>query len=153
MGRSVSYGTGSVEVCYRDVSDFGYIDENGKRMDEYDEVNGQWEWDCFVEDVVETSLAYWPSLTPSKEWLGNEDRVLVENNHCYIGVSEYCGLASIWLVPKTEGSDWSYEDTSGLAINWCNQIGPKFNALFGELVKVGTFSNGESVYRRKNEQA
>lgn len=153
MSRSVSYAPGSVEICFRDVSEFGYRDENDETTDKYDEFLGEVEWDYFVEDIIATATEQWPSLLPAEcHWLGNEYRVLVKNSHCYIGVSEYCGLASIWLVPRTEGSDWSSEDTSGLALNWCSKIGPKFKELFGELEKVGTFSNGEAVYRKKESE-
>jgi hypothetical protein len=149
MGRSVSYAPGSVEICFRDVSNFGYRDEEGEPTDKYDGFLAQDEWDWFTEGIIIDAQKQWPSLLPVEcHWLGNKDRVLVENSHCYIGVSEYGGLASIWLVPRTEGSDWSYEDTSGLALNWCSKIGPKFKELFGELEKVGTFSNGEAVYRK-----
>ena len=144
MSRSVSYPSGCESVCYCDVTDFGYRDGS----DEYDEFLGQDEWDFFVEDIVETASSNWKSFVICDEWLDREDRAILENSHAYIGVSEYCGLASVWLKPKDEGSDWHLNDTSGLAKNWCNQIAPKFEKLFGELKKVGTFSNGEAVYRR-----
>ena len=72
--------------------------------------------------------------------VGHEDHAILENGHCYIGVSEYCGLVSIWLVPKDEYPDLSQK--------WCDQIGNKFYNLFSEYKHVATFSNGEAIYER-----
>jgi hypothetical protein len=36
----------------------------------------------------------------------------------------------------------------GLAQRWFDRIGPKFEQRFATLVRLGSFSNGESVYRR-----
>lgn len=127
MGRSVSYGSGAVEVCFRDVSDF----------------TGEWDWDSFIEWIRETAFELWPTVEDADHWLDREDHVVAENEHCFIGFSEYCGLASIWLVPRDD------RDYPALADHWCRQIAPKFQKVFGDLVRVGTFSNGESVYERK----
>jgi len=147
MSRTVSYPSGCTAVCFVDVSGFGY-----NELGDYDEATGEWDWDDFVEDIKTESLYSWPSLVPSQEWLGwgrkREDRVLIENNHAYIGVSEYCGLAAVWLKPKDDSVDGTWADTSGIAQHWCEQISPKFNKLFGQLRKVGTFSNGEAVYEQ-----
>ena len=126
MGRSVSYANGSVAVCYNDVSDF----------------EDSWEWDDFIEYIKESAKSAFPSLDDCAQWLGREDHAILENSHCFIGISEYCGLAAIWLVPKDSG------DRPELAESWCAQVTPKFNKTFGELRKIGTFSNGESVFER-----
>lgn len=164
MGRSVSTPTNASWVTYQPVlfqdHDYGV---------QYDE-----EQDCYVfsdgspvdeesyavffnfEDVIEW-LQYagkdrWPSFTECDKWIGDEDHAVLENDHAYLGVSEYCGMLSIWLVPKeNEISDnvyYSGKDTFGLAMNWINQIGPKFADTFGKYAKVATFSNGEAVYER-----
>ena len=38
-----------------------------------------------------------PSLYEADGWAGREDRILLQNGHVEIGVSEYCGLAAIWM--------------------------------------------------------
>ena len=126
MARSVSYASGSIAVCYRDI---GYLEED-------------YQWRDFVEWVQDTALDNWPTFKDCDYWLGREDRAILENRWAYIGVSEYCGLASIWLVPKEP------EGQIGLASKWCQSIIPTFKKTYGELVKVTTFSNGEAIFKR-----
>lgn len=139
MGRTVSYPSGSVAVCYRDISHFG---TDG---DSFDELSAELEWESLIEDIVETCKAHWPSLKECEYWLDDENRVLLENQHAIVGVSEYGGLACVWLkvcilrLSRSNGM---------LANHWSLQIAPKFNMFFGQLRKVGTFSNGEAVYEK-----
>jgi len=132
MSRSVSYPNGAV-VAFRDVSDM---------VDEFD-----WEW--FLEDVKGVAHKAFPSMEETDKWLDREDHAILENQFAYIGVSEYCGLASVWLVVKD--FDTYYDDEQrleNLSENWVGLVENKFHKLFGELRKVATFSNGESVYER-----
>lgn len=128
MSRTVSYAIGATVVCYRDVSDF--------------EV--QYEWEEFIFWVRECAQECWKSLYETDKWIGSEDNAILENQHCHIGVSEYCGLASIWLLPRDDNG------SPDLASFWCSQIEEKFKRLFGEYAKVATFSNGEAYYKRIN---
>ena len=118
--------------------------------DECSEQDPSDNWSYYCEDLQREMIQAFPSLSECDEWVGREDHALLENNHCYIGVSEYCGLVSIWVQPKEP--DW--RDTStGLRDRWIAQIGPKFhkvsNTCFGTaLRKLGSFSNGEGVYQR-----
>ena len=125
-------------MCYRDVSDF---------EDEFD-------WEDFIEDIQETCKSLWKSFDDCDKWLGNEDRVLLENSLCYIGVSEYCGCAAIWIASKKEEllntGHVLDEGTANLCDGFIARIAPRFEKTFGEFVRVGTFSNGESVYKRKS---
>lgn len=148
MGRSVSYPSDSVVVCYRDVSSFGAVyaeDENGDfdydDIVDIDEFEARDDFEFFVEDIRESVKSEWPSFYEEDGWIDREDRILLANGHAYVGVSEYCGLASIWLVPRES----EHEELSAA---WCASIENKFKKLFGELVKVGSFSNGESVYKK-----
>jgi len=125
MGRSVSYPAGAVAVGYRDVSD----------MD-------QWDWTNFEEWIEDTAQECWPSLDHCDEWLGREDHALLENSHCYIGVSDYCGLAAIWLVYKDDG------EYPQLAEAWTFQIKDKFEKMYSDFRKIGTFSNGEAIFEK-----
>ena len=135
MGRSVSYASGSEVVVY---SYFEYEDED----------------DYFAQESFEESVEYlksslekaFPSLYESDEWFGREDRALVENRLAYIGLSEYCNVVSVWVKPKDE-----YES---LGARFARQIESKLRKIvkesFGrELVKLGTFSNGESIYSER----
>jgi len=144
MGRSVSYPSEAV-VAFQDVSSFGFTDEDGDLTEAYDEGQGAQDWEWFIEQLIEDAGEIWPSLFESDRWLGNEDHVLMENNHVCFGVSEYCGLVAVWIVVQ------EVCDYPGLAEHWIEQAKDKFIAKFGELQKIGTFSNGEGVYEKLSE--
>jgi len=127
MGRSVSTPPNCEAVAYQ-------------HMDFEDEID----WEMFVEDIRFIATSLWPSLDETDEWVGREDHALLENQHCYIGVSEYCGLIAIWLQVKEDMNN----DHPELSRHWCGQISKRFVETFGELRKVGTFSNGEAVFER-----
>lgn len=124
MARSVSYPRDSI-VAFKD----------GTTFDEFD-------FESVVEDIQEYAPTLWPSFEKVDKWVGREDHALLENQHAYIGISEYCGLIAIWLLPKDDN------DHPQLAQNFVNQIAGKFQKTFGELRKLGSFSNGEGVYER-----
>jgi len=94
----------------------------------------------FIENLEETARALWPSFRKCDVWLGREDHAILENNHTYFGVSEYCGLFALWLVPKNENDP--------LAWRWISQIENKFNKTFGTFRKVGCASNGECFFEK-----
>ena len=151
MGRSVSYASGSIAKSYFDVSDFGacYDDEGNAIEGSYDEWQAQDDWDNWLYYITEQLKEKMPSLETCDEWLGNEDKAILENRFCYIGVSEYCGLACLWLVPKE--LDTYYSDEASLIplqSHWLDNAVDKVEAL-SELYKLGTFSNGEAIYERK----
>lgn len=144
MGRSISTPRPVVAVCYRE---WWPVQEDPDEPGEF--INPEPEdWELFEEYVRAVCLDHWPSLREPVErrrWIGREDQVLLENEHARIGVSEFMGLAAVWLVSE---ADYGRPEFPGLANAWCAAVEPQFRRLFGELVKLGTMSNGESVYRR-----
>lgn len=133
MGRSVSYATGSTAIAYRSLDDT---------------CDDSFEYDHLVDWIRDCAKRLWPSFQDCDEWLGREDKAILSNDLAYIGLSEYCGLVSIWLVDRADSFDGFDDTTANLAAPWCAQIAPRFLKQFGELRKLGTFSNGESVYER-----
>ena len=131
MSRSVSHPSGAV-VCFRDVTDFEFDD-----------------WDWFIELITDSAKEAFPSMENADKWLDNEDHAILENSFAYIGVSEYCGLASVWMVRK-ENDLYYAEDIAidNLADNWIGLVENKFCKMFGEYRKIGTASNGESFYEK-----
>ena len=121
MGRSVSYAKGSIAIAY------SYFESEN-------------EFDFVIENMQQHAMSIWTSLSACDKWLGREDHAVLENAHCYMGLSEYCGLVSYWIVPKEDNN---------LSKAWCNSIANKFKSAFGTINKVGTFSNGEAVFERK----
>jgi hypothetical protein len=118
MGRSVSYASGSIAIAYQ-----------------YNEQDHDFEYT--IEDIREYAKSLWPSFSNCDKWLDREDHAMLENKHAYIGISEYCGLISVWLVPK---------NNDNLSSNFCYLIKNKFVKSFSTLNKIGRFSNGESVF-------
>lgn len=128
MGRSVSTPHNAVAVAYAHRS---FEDE--------------WDWEDFEYDFKYRCKRRWPSLEDEDRWIGRENHVLLENQHARIGLSEYMGLVAMWIVPQED--EW-YPEHNSLHEHWCNQIADRFKRVFGELLHVGTFSNGEAVFRR-----
>lgn len=134
MGRSVSYAMGSEIVVYLDFKE-------------------PYEWDDFVDSLYEILTDKYKSLTKCDEWVGREDHAILENELIHIGISEYCGLVSLWVVPKSGDFYTVNTEKFYLARNYCNQIEKGFRNLILQhfprcvYTRLGTFSNGESVYR------
>lgn len=136
MGRSVSYASGSEVVLYSyfESADDEYLD--------------QMNFDVCVDNLQESLIATFPSLMQSEEWIGREDRALAENDLVYVGMSEYCGVVSVWVKPK-ESDYYAYVQNFGprFARQMENKLKKIVKDVFGvRLSKMGTFSNGESVY-------
>jgi hypothetical protein len=138
MGRSVSFATGSVAVAYQHIE---YEDEEGTPY--------PFAWEDIVDDVVNTATHLWPSFTPCDKWLDREDHAILENSYAYIGMSEYCGLASVWLVPKEQCGYSDDHIINNLSKGFCNKIKNRFLDTFSTLNRVATFSNGEAIFERR----
>ena len=155
MGRSVSYPIDCSAICFRDVSGFGYEydEETGEtNFNNFDEFQAQDDFEWFIDDIRYQAKAKWKTFDECDTWLDREDHAILENNFAYIGVSEYCGCASVWLKSKADNlKDGDYSDDislANLAEAWCNRIAKNFESMFGEYRKIGTFSNGEAVFEK-----
>lgn len=135
MGRSVSYASGSLWVLF--CSPDGLQDE--------DESEAMYAWEDFKENLTFELKELFPSLGECDKWLDREDHAVLENRHCYIGLSEYCGLVSVWCVPKETDHD-------PLSRQWIASIeakAAKAVELFATRYrKLGSMSNGEGVYEK-----
>ena len=128
MGRSVSYPHTAQVVTFTHV--------------EADEEN----WSDDLENLKSALTARFKSLYEDEKWIGREDHALLANNHCRVGVSEYCGLVAVWIVPR----DSDYPE---LAAQWIASIEKSFDKVvsetFGGLLRhVATASNGEAFYQQ-----
>ena len=104
-----------------------------------------------MDDFAEAICKAFPSTSPCDEWVGREDHAVAENSFAYFGVSEYCGLVSMWVTPKDDDDAIN----TGLRDKWIESIGPKFakvarNSFGQSLVQVGRFSNGEAFFQPVN---
>lgn len=130
MSRTVNYASDAIAVAY-----FDYDDREG------------FDWEELEDDIVNRLQESWKSFTSCRYWLDNEVLMIAENDLAYVAISEYCGLCSLSLVPKSYEDDY-HDFVSELGPHWCNQIKDKFVEKFSTLRKVATFSNGEAVYER-----
>ena len=143
MGRSVSY-PGGAHVAFAQW-DAGWIeDDDDPDTRNFDQHAAQDDWDFIVEDFREQVLAHYPSARTSDGWIGREDRIVAMNGYARFGLSEYCGCIAYWVVLR----DTIDPDREGLAQRWFDQIKAGFKQRFATLVRLGVFSNGESIYRR-----
>lgn len=160
MGRSVDYLSRAANVTFLDVSSMGMqypynpdteeYDEDGEL--EYDEFMGREDWDNLIGEIQAEFASKYPSLNTSKEWDGRETRIILENTFCEIGISEYCGLASL-SIRVNDNLDNYGDNKTQLAENWIDQVWDGMLKIldtnFGHytrLNKQGSFSNGEGVY-------
>jgi hypothetical protein len=103
--------------------------------------------DCYsdrVEYLQYLGTKRWPSMDDVDRWVGRENRVILENKFACLGISTYCGLASVWMCAR-----------SSLGQAWVEQQSKAFDKLvedvFGtRLAKVATASNGEAFFERVN---
>lgn len=111
--------------------------------------DAEYEWEAYVEWISTHARELWPSLEEVDDWIG-ENHVILANAHSIVAVSEYCGAVSISLAPRYD-RDTYWRDSGqlyALGSRWRASIAERFESTFSTLRKIGTFSNGESVYER-----
>lgn len=162
MGRSVDYLSRATQVSYANVSTFGYGAPWNEETDDYDyeaepvysDFQAECDWDDFKANLGEAFAKYYPSLdfdAKGHGWDGRETMIIARNKLVEVGLSEYCGLVSLSVRPLDE-HPWLNYAQSPIGERFARQMNLDkvlAHALGEEVVlrKVGTFSNGESVYR------
>lgn len=122
----------------------------------YDDFIGQIEWNDFIENIQETVKNTWSSFDVCDKWLEREVHAIASSDLAYVTISEYMGLVSICLVSRFEYDDIYYDDDqrkANMSKGFCKRIAPKFEKLFGELICVGRFSNGEAIFEKISHRA
>ena len=114
MGRSVSTHPRAIETVYlspdrfQDDGDFTFYD--------------------FLDDLRDNVLSeVSPSLSPCDRWEGNENHVIMENGHCEVSVSEYCGIIAVCLAPRTA--------ENGFSVAWTGRLANKFSRMVQEMFR------------------
>ncbi|MCG8493789.1 MAG: hypothetical protein MI743_19375 [Sneathiellales bacterium] len=132
MARSVDYLSNAYHVYYIDGTEM---------QDEFD-------WDDFMSNLKSLLTNTLPSLDECENWDGRETKIFLENSFCEAGVSEYCGLVSV----SFRWHQNAEYQTEPLFENWFDKMQPKIDEImktnFSSLNKIGTFSNGESLYEQ-----
>lgn len=113
------------------------------------------DWGDFLEDLQGVLQSRYPSLRVRDHWADREEHIILANTHANIIVCEYCGIVSVSVVPY----HGPYSEPTALALSWCQQIGHR--SFYQTLLKaypdrclhrLGSFSNGESVYKHPTNQ-
>lgn len=154
MGRSVSCPTRAVHRVHVDVSWMGQTeDEDGKEY--YDDDIGRMDWDDHIDNLKTALAKRYKSVDECDEWLDREDHAISDNRHAYFGVSEYCGVLCVWVVPKEGYHQYTDDPEPAFSHRWVESIGKSFEKVVVDvfdtnniLRKLGTFSNGEAVFQR-----
>lgn len=173
MGRSVSYRSGAAEVLYfylpsiddlreqraEQAEDFGEDPEDVRGWSDeafYDDLH--WLYEDAVDSIRNGLSERFPSFEEDDAWPEREVRTIAGNSMTDIDISEYCGLVSVSITPRNKceycwrpcGCDPQHY----LATSWTNRMVERIAETIYEVVsleplrKIGTFSNGESVYER-----
>jgi hypothetical protein len=123
--------------------------------EDYDNFQGQEDFDYFIEYLQEQFMNKYKSLrTCDICEHRDETSIILFNDFVEIGISEYCGLTSISMRIREYIREPEYnEDASklGLAQRFTNNMSIWMDKNIGSLNKIGTFSNGESVYEKKGK--
>lgn len=166
MGRSVIPHPRATVTGYLELDPSHYCDECGEwseegKCPECDRdmyacdfgCDHSEEWREFVQWVSDTARELFPSMhdvdARTVSW-SSENYACAENRHSEISISEYCGLVAISLAPRSDLSDYYWEELQSetLGAHWRAQVSDRFLATFSTLQKLGTASNGESFYER-----
>jgi len=135
MGRSIE--TIGDNIVY---FDFTY--------DDFDLASEDWQDLC--DNIICAITSKYKSFisTPNQwaEWPYRENRILLENDHVQISISEYCGCGAVSVFVR---NDTEYPE---LAEHWLLQTWKTISQIVSKYVsvihRVGTFSNGISIYRK-----
>lgn len=167
MGRSVMTLADSI-VAYQTIEpdfdsekelfeseiDEGFIDPDTDFewwvWDRWNAYGGQDTFEWMLEDTLARVQEMFPSMKPADYWIDRELHVIAENSHSIVTVSEYCGMVAICLGDNYDRENYWYNDapTHNLGVKWREQVQDKFLTVFSEFNKLGTFSDGTSVYEK-----
>lgn len=104
----------------------------------------EYEFEDLIDNLKYELKAKYPSLKNDDDYIDREGKIFLSNKLAKVGISEYCGLAAVFVVP---------EEDNNLALNFVNNIAAGFKKAVAGVAgpvyaKVGSFSNGEGVYEK-----
>lgn len=139
MGRSVSVPRNAVATAY-------IAWWNSYEDEESDYLNSPepGDWNDFAAKTQEKIVSVVPGLVPL-DTIQGEYRAIAGNDWVTVVLSDYMDIAAVSLVPVPQLD--ARMDVERDA--WITGMLPRFHEQIGTHVKIGTFSNGESVYESK----
>lgn len=154
MGRSVNYLNRALLISY---FQWPLIESYNEETDEYEQTD-EYEESYFVtENIQESIISEFPEYEYSKKWDNNETAIILTGYGTEIGLSEYCGLATLSIRIDENELDYSnydeqkYNEQYDKIEKWINENWAKISQGYNQYNKIGTFSNGESVYEKNNK--
>jgi hypothetical protein len=152
MSRSVDYLNRALHVSYFEwplMESYNEETEQYEKTDEYEDA-------YFVkENIQESIISEFPEYDYSSKYDGRETAIILTGYGTEIGLSEYCGLATLSI--RIDENDLAYyeEDEYNEQYDkiekWIHENWAKISQGYDQYRKVGTFSNGESVFETKNK--
>ena len=172
MGRSVETVSDATAVAYSeyelpdiecwacDGTGGGYNGETCETCDGACEIPDIYDdgenWSAHLEWIAEHVTTLWPSFEEVVDeflpYPWTETRVIARNRHSAVTVSEYMGTVAISLIPDYDRREFFRTDDP-LGEHWRKSITPRFLSEFATLDLIGTASNGESLYSKKEKNA
>lgn len=128
MGRSVSIPSAARAVVFQ----FLEVEEDAA----VDDAHLAFEDELTV--LREKAIRTWPSMVACRTFVGIEDLAIAQNVYAQFGVSEYCGLMSIWLLPRSAPEDKrSHEVDAWIQLRnaWLDQAEALLLAFFGTHIR------------------
>lgn len=147
MSRSVSVPSGAAEVFYFPA----------RVYEEEDSFLAHIEFEEMVEDIKNILISRLPAMEDVEDdaWIGDECRVIMDNDLIVVSLSEYSGLCCLAFVPKAEidESVWEPIRTKEFARAWSARVRESVQDALSTigcqpLRRIGTFSNGEAVFEK-----
>jgi hypothetical protein len=151
MGRSVDYLNRSEKVNYFQWPLIWTYDED---TDADVETNEYWDAADVISDIQECITSNYPGFDKCSRWDGRETHIILEGYGVEIGLSEYCGLASLSVrIDERElkyfETDEEAEEYTNKVITWINDNWDEAAKYWNMYQKIGTFSNGEAIFETK----
>lgn len=137
---------------YEEQKPFGLVDGYDEDFEEENYGHEGWDYDSdnFQNDrefLMEHLMEVWPSLREADDRGYGEVQIILENELVEISLSEYCGMIALCVAPRDDIEGYTYNYT-GLAKKWIGQMSEKFLTTFDEYARLGSMSNGESIYQK-----
>jgi len=127
MGRSVNFLSNSFAVVF--------FSNHEEEESEY-----------IVEDIQQSIMSEYPEFEEVSEWEDRDIHIILESSTVEIGISEYCGLYSLSIRVR-DGVDLEEEEEQQVN-EWLTVHASKVLEPYNEMRRIGTFSNGESIFEK-----
>jgi hypothetical protein len=134
MGRSVDYLNRAQHVSYFEWPSYE-CDEGEQHYED-----SEWVIDCIQESIK----SEYPEFYNEDKWDGRETHIILSGYGVEVGLSEYCGLATLSIRVEDDTSDEVEDIEAWIDVNWDN-----ISLGYNMYRKIGTFSNGEAIYESK----